>query len=138
MIVHARCDLIVDLDIPVLDAQGNSLIAEARAAFVQGKNNAVKLYSEGGISICAAQAPGEPSYRIRIHLSPEDTGKFRGGPNQMVDFQLYVLPQHDVDGQMVAESEPLGSEVIAIPVGRSLEEAIIKLGGEYVEDPLTH
>ena len=55
----------------------------------------------------------------------------------MVDFQLYVLPQHDVDGQMVAESEPLGSEVIAIPVGRSLEEAIIKLGGEYVEDPLT-
>lgn len=133
MIVHARCDLIVDLDIPVLDAQGNSLIAEARAAFVQGKNNAVKLYSEGGISTCAACSTGQESHRIRIHLSPEDTAKFKGGPNAMVDFQLYVLPQHDVDGTMVAESEPIASEVIAIPVGRSLAEAIIDLGGEYVE-----
>ena len=34
MINFARCDLIVELDIDVANKDGDSLIAEARAAFV--------------------------------------------------------------------------------------------------------
>ena len=133
MIISARCDLIIDLDIPVTDINGNSLIAEARAAFVQGNRNVVKLYSNGGITICNMEN-SEQSFRIRVHLTPADTAKFKAGPNSFVDFQLFMLPQHLLNNEMVPEGEPIASEVISIPVKRSLAEAIIDLGGELVED----
>lgn len=134
MIISARCDLVADLDVRVADAQGNSLIAEARAAFVQGPRNAVKLYSRGEISI-VDMGPGIESHRIRIHLTPEDTAKFKAGPNASVDFQFYLLPQSiNSQGEAVPETEPIASEVMAIPVKRSLAEAIIELGGELVAD----
>lgn len=133
MINFARCDLIVELDIDVANKDGDSLIAEARAAFVQGPRSAVKLYSEGDIAICDNPAPNATSRILRIHLSPEDTGKFKAGPNAFVDFQLFVLPQQIINGEPVPDPEPLASEVISIPIKRSLQEAIINLGGELVE-----
>ncbi len=134
MVISARCDLIADLDVRVADAQGNPLIAEARAAFVQGPRNAVKLYSRNEISI-VSMGEGKESYRIRIHLAPEDTAKFKAGPNATVDFQLYLLPQsYDGNGEAVPDAEPIASEVLSIPIKRSLVEAIIDLGGELVAD----
>lgn len=133
MVSFARCDLILELDIDVANAQGESLISEARAAFVQGPRHAIKLYSEGDISICGSEKPNTPSRKIRVHLSPEDTGQFKSGPNAMVDFQLFLLPQKIVDGDAIPDSEPIASEVIAIPMQRSLAEAIIDLGGELID-----
>ena len=68
-----------------------------------------------------------------MNLNPQDTGKLKAGPNAFVDFQLFVLPQQIINGEAIPDPEPLASEVISIPVKRSLQEAIINLGGELVE-----
>ena len=121
MIISAGSNLVLDLDIDVADAQGNPLVAEIRAAFVQGKTNVVKNFSNGEITIVEGL-----KNRILVHLTQEDTAQFKSGPNAMVDFQLFVLQGAlDENGELVPYSDPLACRVVQIPIHRSLAEAII-------------